>query len=488
MSHILERRNVNEILPLLTLFAGVALGCIGVWCFFRAKIEAEYQRGRQESAPETAVLSERVNALNSSLEESRATVQQREISLREIQEQFSIAQTKIAQLETNLQQERKQTEEKLKLLEEAKRQLSDTFKALASDTLKSSNTSFLELAKTHLEKFQESAQGDLEKRQLAIDEMVKPVKESLGKVDAKLQEIEKSRVEAYAGLSEQVKSLRETQESLRGETSNLVKALRRPQVRGRWGEIQLRRVVEMAGMLNYCDFYEQESTATEGGALRPDLLVRLPGKKNVVVDAKAPLNAYLEAVEAQDDETRSARLKDHARQVRTHISNLSKKSYFQQFDPAPEFVVLFLPGEVFFSAALEQDPSLIELGVENNVIIATPTTLISLLRAVAYGWRQETIAENAAQISKLGKELYDRVTNLAQHFTKVGSGLETAMSAYNKAVGALESRVLVSVRRFKELGAIGDTESELESPRPIEQQTRALQAPELTSGGHQDGV
>ena len=375
-------------------------------------------------------------------------------------------------------EEQKQAREKLALLDDAKRQLADAFKALAADALKSSNTSFLELAKTQLEKFQESAKGDLEKRQTAIDELVKPVRESLGKVDAKLQEIEKGRIEAYSGLTEQVRTLAETQKELRGETANLVKALRRPQARGRWGEIQLRRVVEMAGMLEHCDFLQQQSTEGENGRLRPDLVVCLPGHKNIVVDSKAQLEAYLEAIEAPDDETRAAKFKDHARQVRNHIVALGRKSYFEQFDFTPEFVVLFLPGEVFFSAALENDPELIELGVSQNVIVATPTTLIALLKAVAYGWNQQRLADSAKAISELGQDLYKRLCDLGEHMQKLGKGLGTAINAYNSAVGSLESRVLVSARRFKDLGASA-VGAEIEELRQIESSARLLQSPEL---------
>ena len=387
-----------------------------------------------------------------------------------------------AELSRALAEEQKQAKEKLALLDDAKRQLADAFKALAAEALKSSNTSFLELAKTQLEKFQESARGDLEKRQTAIDELVKPVKESLGKVDAKLQEIEKTRIEAYSGLTEQVKSLSESQKDLRTETANLVKALRRPQARGRWGEIQLRRVVEMAGMLEHCDFVEQQSVGTDDGRLRPDLIVKLPGRKNIVVDSKAPLEAYLEAIEAPDDETRAAKFKDHARQVRQHIAALGRKAYFEQFDPTPEFVVLFLPGEVFFSAALENDPELIELGVSQNVIVATPTTLIALLRAVAYGWRQETLADNAKAISELGQELYKRLSALGRAHAEAGKRLGTAIVAYNNAVGSLESRVLVSARRFKDLGAAAGG-AEIEEVKQIETSSRLLQAPELLPPG-----
>ncbi|MCE5302750.1 MAG: DNA recombination protein RmuC [Planctomycetaceae bacterium] len=465
----------------LMLLIGVAFGATAAWLVGRAKRSAAFERGRGESAMETAAMAERLLARESSIEELRGRLSEKDVSLADLQRQVTVLTSQAAELRRALAEQQKQTEEKLALLDDAKRQLADTFKALAAGALQSNNTSFLELAKTHLEKFQESARGDLEKRQSAIDELVKPVRESLGKVDVKLQELEKSRIEAYSGLIEQVRSLSETQKELRGETANLVKALRRPQARGRWGEIQLRRVVEMAGMLEHCDFVEQQSTDTDDGRLRPDLIVRLPGQKNVVVDSKAPLEAYLDAIEAPDDETRAAKLKDHARQVRGHIMALGRKSYFEQFDFTPEFVVLFLPGEVFFSAALENDPELIELGVRQNVIVATPTTLIALLRAVAYGWRQERLAENAKTISELGQELYKRISDLGEHMQRLGKGLSTAIGAYNSAVGSLESRVLVSARRFKELGASPSNADIGETP-PLESSPRLLQSPEFLGG------
>jgi DNA recombination protein RmuC len=377
-----------------------------------------------------------------------------------------------ARLESALDLERKASNEKIALLTEAGQNLQNAFKALAADALKSNNSSFLQIAQETLKRFQSEAKGDLEARHKAVADLVAPVRESLGKVDAQIQQMEVARSEAYGDLKAQVQSLITTQRELQSETGNLVRALRTPNVRGRWGEIQLRRVVEIAGMLSYCDFAEQETIQSENGRLRPDLVVKLPGGKSVVVDAKTPLQAFLEAFETNDDDTRRVCLANHARQVRDHMKTLSGKGYWEQFEATPEFVVMFLPGETFFSAALEQDPGLIEQGVLQRVIPASPTTLIALLKAVAYGWNQEKLARNALEISVLGKELHERLRKLAAHITAVGTNLDRAVESYNQAIGSLENRVLVSARKFADLGA--SVAEDIPQLEPIETTARAL--------------
>jgi DNA recombination protein RmuC len=460
------------LIPLLATLAALTALAVA-WLLIRSS----KARHAAESSRDLAVLHERLQAADTTRIELLQRLEALEADKTSLQGRLDSAQTERASLEANLQNERSNAQEKLTLLEDAQKKLEDVFKALSADALKSSNQSFLQLATESLKSYQESAKGDLEKRQQAITALVKPISDSLAKVDGKIAELEKERTGAYASLTEQVKSLASTQVQLQTETANLVKALRAPQVRGRWGEIQLQRVVEMAGMIEYCDFQQQESVNTPEGRLRPDLVIKLPGGKNVVVDAKCALQAYLDALSAPEESLRQAHLKRHAEQVAEHITLLGRKTYWDQFKPTPEFVVLFLPGETFFSAALEQRPDLIEAGADKKVILATPTTLIALLRAVAYGWRQEQIARNAQEISELGKRVYEGVRVFSEHFVKVGSGLDSAVRTYNEAVGSLERNFLPGARKFKELGSGSDkTIPQLET---IERSSRELNAPEL---------
>jgi DNA recombination protein RmuC len=454
----------NQVLSVVIFLAGALIGAAAGWFLLKT-------RASSVNAAELATLKERLDGKEAELERLQLTLNNELAEHRQTRERG-------AELKAALEGERRAAQERKDSFRQAAEELTEKFKALSRDALKDNNQSFLQLAQANLATFQEAAKGDLELRQKSIDQLVKPLKDSLEKVDGKISEIEKARAGAYGELREQIKGLAGAQLQLQTETGNLVTALRAPHIRGRWGEIQLRRVVELAGMLQYCDFDEQTTVATEDGRIRPDVIIRLPGKRTIVIDAKVPFDAFYESISTKDEDVRSARLKDHARLVRTHIGSLSKKSYWESVQPTPEFVLLFLPGETFYSAALEIDPKLIEDGVGKGVIIATPTTLIALLKAVSYGWSQEQMAENAKEVSELGKTLYDRLRVFTNHFADIGKGLDRALDSYNRGVGSLESRVLRTARRFKERGALGG--EDIEMLEPIDKASRALS---LDEGG-----
>jgi len=456
-------------MEILLICSGLIIGAILSWIWRGTRIKI-LVGNVAEGKTEIVRLNERLLLQNQQLEEARD-------NLEDARSENSVLQIRNAEIEATSKQERLALDEKLSLLQEAKDKLSDAFKALSAEALKANNDSFLTLAESHLGKFQTGARSDLESRQAAIQQLVGPLKESLDKVDVTVKEIEKARLSAYSSISAQIEALASTGTQLRTETTNLVRALRTPQGRGRWGELQLRRLVEAAGMLKYCDFIEQAQVDTDGGRLRPDMIIKLPGGRQIVVDAKTPLLAYLESIETTDDDARSAALRRHAEQVKDHLNQLSGKAYWEQFAPTPEIVVMFLEAESIFSAALQGDPTLIEYGAQKQVTPATPTTLLSLLRAVHYGWRQEQIAENAHAISELGTKLYKRILTLGTHFAKVGHNLRSAVGAYNDAVGSLESSVLPGARKFKELGV--STKEDIKEATTIEISVREISASEL---------
>ena len=385
------------------------------------------------------------------------------------------------ELRSELEKQKAVHAERLKAIQEADVKSRDAFRALSADALRRNNETFIALAESKLKEARTEAASDIDARKKAIEDLLSPMAKTLEQMDRELHESQIRRAQEGSQLIEKLAALDGIGRNLRDETRRLTDALKRPGVRGRWGELQLKRVVELAGMLEHCHFTEQETIQSEQGRIRPDVIVRLPGGKHIVVDAKVPLDAYLRALEAPDDESRQKLLADHARQVRTHISQLGAKMYFEKVPVTPDFVVMFLPGEMFFSAALEQDPELIEFGVDKRVIPASPTTLIALLRAVAYGWQQEAMEENARKISELGKNLYESLRALGGHVGTLGGKLKAALDAYNDTVGSLEGNVLLRARKFKELHAANGGE-EIKPLDPIDRVPRLLQAPELSDG------
>lgn len=426
---------------LLLFVIGIFLGGTVAWLVVRARI-----LGRLAAADAT------VTAL-------RETQAGAEAEARSLRTRLETEQQARAAAEASLEAERRNILEQRKLLDDAGQSLSETFKALSGDVLGSQSRTFLQLARETLGRFVTAAEGDLTRRQEAIDALVRPLKESLDRYDEQIHAIEKSRESAYGSLTEQLRALSAANEQLQKQTGSLENVLKGgPQVRGRWGEMTLRRVAELAGMSDRCDFVEQQTLATENGRLRPDMIVNLPSGRRIAVDAKAPLQAFLDAAAATTESERAASLARHGQFVRAHMNQLAARPYWEQFDSPLEMVILFLPGESFFSAALEQDRTLIEDGIQKRVLVATPTTLIALLRAVAYGWQQERLARNAQKVSELGKQLYDRLRTFSLHFIGVGKALKAAVDDYNRAAGSLESRVLASARKFKEMGAASGEE------------------------------
>jgi DNA recombination protein RmuC len=455
-----------DVVPLsVGLSIGVLIGATIAGLWTAARLRAEVQARLIEAAERA----ERAEVEADELRKQIATERAELVQVRQVLGQAHHAQ---AVAETRVEETAKNLHEQKALLAEARHELAESFRSLSGEALKTNNEVFLDLAKASFGTLQAEAKGELTRRQQAIDDLVKPLHDSLKRYDEQLRLMESSRQTAYGGLDQHLKQLTESHQRLQQETGNLVNALRAPSVRGRWGEITLKRVAELAGMVCHCDFVEQESVETDEGRLRPDMIIRLPGGRHIVVDAKAVLSAYLEAHEAADEAQRLERLRRHAGQVRMRMDQLSGKAYWNQFAQAPEIVVLFLPGEHFLAAALEQDPGLSEDGYARRVIIATPNTLIALLHAAAYGWRQEQLSESAQVAGQLGKDLYERMAVLAEHLDTVGQTLEKSVQAYNRAVGSLETRILPAARKFKELGIASDKElpqlDPIESaPRPV---------------------
>lgn len=414
--------------------------------------------------------SQRLKAENISLQNQYEQGKLLQEKYDDLLERYVTLQKDNSVLSTKLEQERKVLAEKIQLLEKAEQKLSDTFKALSSDALSKNNKDFMELAKALFEQVQARSKADMELNSKNVSELLNPIKNALSGVDTRLAELEKSRIGAYEALRQQVSDLMNTENILKTETTNLVSALKTPNIRGRWGEIQLRRVVELAGMVEHCDFQEQV-TSNEDAKIRPDMVIYYPGDKQVIVDAKTPLAAYLQSLEVTDESQRKQLLQEYVQQIKKQVSLLSNKQYWAQFKTSPEFVIMFLPGEVFLSVAVENEPSIIEFAMQKRVIITTPTILLALLQTIALGWQQQKMAEHAEQIKLMGQELYQRLSDTSRYIANIGRSLNSAVGDYNRAVGNIENRVFVTIRKFSELKASGKEILELQ---PIDTNVREL--------------
>ena len=391
-----------------------------------------------------------------------------------LQRKLSTLREKNSALSTRLEVEQQNNNEKIESLEKARLQLSETFTALSSQALKNNNEEFLKLAQENLKQYQAQAVNELDKKEKAIEHLLNPIKESLNKTEEQIRNIEKDRKESYGALHKHLESMAHTQATLQDETRKLVTALRRPEVRGQWGEMTLKRLAELAGMVEHCDFYEQEQVRTDEGALRPDMIVRMPDGREIVVDVKTPLDAYISAIEAVDDTERQIHLKRHTQNVKQRINELADKAYWKQFKNAPDFVILFIPGDQFLTAALDQEPGILENALSRQIILATPTSFVALLRAVGYGWRQEQLAENAEHIKTVGQELYGRLQTFTEHLQKLGKSLDSGMKHFNNAVGSFDSRILPSARKFNEMGISAD--KKISQPNQIETAVRQIES------------
>ncbi|MCB0327012.1 MAG: DNA recombination protein RmuC [Bdellovibrionales bacterium] len=438
--------------------AGLFLGSVLIWVYWKTKYQSTQ---------------EKLDLAQSQQEQLRNELQEEKNQHRISLDRLSLVEKDLVKFQTISEKDQQKFEENLKIIENLKSQIQSEFKVLSSQALKENQESFLHLAQENLEKFHIQAKDHLEQKKQSIEHLVHPIKDSLMKFEKQVQEIETKREGAYENLIHQVQFLHQSNQALKTETNNLVHALKTPRIRGRWGEIQLKKIVEVAGMVNHCDFVEQaHKTIEEGSNIRPDMVIQLPGNKNIVVDAKTPLESYIESFETDDENIKKEKLAAHARHVKAHVQALSRKSYWQNFQPSPEFVLLYLPGDMIYYSALQEDPTLIESSAKLKVMIATPTSFLTMLRAVAMSWKEVETNQNAAQIAILGKELYERLQTLSKYFNDVGSKLSQTVGSYNKALRSFESRALVSARKFHQLQH--EEKVEFDSPSPVDQSPLSL--------------